>query len=251
VDYDDAIFHRYGLHANGVVRRLLRTKIASIMRGATTVVAGNAYLADVAVASGASAVEIIPTVVDLRKYPVQPERESDEFVIGWIGSPSTVQYLSEIAAPLADVCRLGKTRFITVGGRPAPMTDVPLEVREWSEEGEFADMMEFNAGVMPLPDSPWERGKCGHKLVKYMACGRAVVASPVGVNVEMVEPGVNGFLASGDRAWSDALRALRADPRARAAMGAAGRRLVEDHYSLAVTAPRLARILEQAAGATH
>ena len=48
VDYDDALFHQYDAHPNPWVRRLLGRKIATVMRLAHTVVAGNAYLADYA-----------------------------------------------------------------------------------------------------------------------------------------------------------------------------------------------------------
>jgi len=101
---------------------------------------------------------------------------------------------------------------------------------------------------MPLPDNPWERGKCGFKLIQYMACGKPVVASPVGVNREIVVDGVNGFLASTPKEWVEALLRLKADPELRRAMGEKGRRMVEEKYCLQVTAPRLHRILLEAAG---
>lgn len=92
---------------------------------------------------------------------------------------------------------------------------------------------------MPLEDSPWERGKCGYKLIQYMACGLPVVASPVGVNKEIVEDGRNGFLASGEDHWAEALRALVGDGEQRAAMGVHGRRKVDTWYSRAAQAPRV------------
>ena len=99
----------------------------------------------------------------------------------------------------------------------------------------------------PLPDTPFERGKSGYKLIQYMACGLPVVASPVGVNCEIVEHGVNGFLARTDEEWITALTALRKSPDLRIRMGAAGRRKVEEHYCVQVTAPYLHRLLDEAA----
>src|SRR5207302_11438733 len=96
---------------------------------------------------------------------------------------------------------------------------------------------------MPLPDDPPERGKCGYKLIQYMACGRPVIASPVGANREIVEHGVNGFLADTPGEWINALQSLRRDPALRTRMGHAGRKKVERVYSLQVTAPRLADLL--------
>lgn len=100
---------------------------------------------------------------------------------------------------------------------------------------------------MPLTDTPWARGKCGYKLIQYMACGLPVIASPVGVNTEIVEHGVNGFLASTEAEWIEALRTLLSDAALRARMGEAGRRKVERDYSLQVWGPRVAQILRDAA----
>jgi glycosyltransferase involved in cell wall biosynthesis len=94
-------------------------------------------------------------------------------------------------------------------------------------------------GIMPLPDDPWSRGKCGYKLIQYMACGLPVVASPVGANLDIVEHGVNGFLASTPQEWLAALRELEANPALRKTMGEAGRRKVEAEYSLRYAAPRV------------
>jgi glycosyltransferase involved in cell wall biosynthesis len=97
---------------------------------------------------------------------------------------------------------------------------------------------------MPLLDSPWERGKCGYKLIQYMACGLPVVASPVGVNSVIVREGVNGFLASADEEWAVALETLIRDAALRQRMGSAGRQRVEDEYCVQQTAPRLIQWLK-------
>ena len=104
----------------------------------------------------------------------------------------------------------------------------------------------MDIGIMPLLDSPWERGKCGYKIIQYMACGLPVVASPVGVNVNIVHHGENGLLATDEAAWRDALERLIASPALRERMGAAGRARVEAEYSLGAQVPRLADILRRA-----
>ena len=101
---------------------------------------------------------------------------------------------------------------------------------------------------MPLPDTPWMRGKCGYKLIQYMACGLPVIASPVGVNAEIVEHGVNGFLAETSDDWFRAIQALIGNPELRRQMGAAGRKRVEERYSLQVYGPRVASRLNEIAG---
>ena len=114
----------------------------------------------------------------------------------------------------------------------------------WDEATEVDMLQQLDAGIMPLPDSPWERGKCGFKLIQYMACGLPVVASPVGVNREIVEQGVNGFFASTPEEWEQALRTLLLDTILRERMGQAGRKKVEERYSLQMTGPRLAALLK-------
>jgi glycosyltransferase involved in cell wall biosynthesis len=90
---------------------------------------------------------------------------------------------------------------------------------------------------MPLSDSPWERGKCGYKLIQCMACGVPVVASPVGVNCEIVKPGTNGFLAADDE-WEAALANLLTDSVLRKRLGQQARKDVEVWYSTQVQEPR-------------
>ncbi len=248
VDYDDAIFHRYDHHRSLLVRAVLGRKIDRIMAGARLVIAGNAYLAERARAAGAPAVEILPTVIDLDRYPAPRLVEHTPFTVGWIGSPSTQVYLHHIAPALAQFCEERRARFHAIGvERSFTVPGVPLEAVPWSEQGELAALQALDVGVMPLPDSPWERGKCGFKLVQYMGCGLPVIASPVGVNREIVIEGETGMFASSPDEWLTALRTLTASRDLREHMGAAGRARAEAHYSLQVVAPRLMDLLKNAA----
>ena len=247
-DFDDAIFHNYDQSRLSVVRALFSGKLARVARGAALVTAGNEYLAAWS-RRFQRRVEVLPTVVDLARFPrVSPARAPGPFVIGWIGSPSTAPYVSLVAEALAQVSRGDSARVVLVGSGPVDLPGVPVEVRPWSEATEAADIGRFDVGVMPLPDTPWARGKSGFKLIQYMAGGLPVVASPVGANRDIVEHGVNGFLAGTAEEWVSALETLRADPGLRDRMGRAGRERVRQRYSLAVTAPRLAGWLREAAG---
>jgi glycosyltransferase involved in cell wall biosynthesis len=247
-DYDDAIFHRYDRHRRSLVRSILGSKIDRVMARAELVTAGNAYLADRAHAAGTERVEIVPTVVDLDAYHVAA-RPNATHCVGWIGTPQTWAELARpIHATLLPVLTARGATFRAVGAALAAEDGDRLEIRPWSEATEVAAIQEMDIGIMPLPDTPWARGKCGYKLIQYMACGLPVVASPVGVNVEIVEHGVNGFLARTDAEWRDAIATLLADLELRARMGAAGRRKVEEHYSLQVWGPRVAQMLRSVAG---
>ena len=250
VDFDDAVFHRYDLHRSPVVRGLLGRKLDRLMASATLVTAGNAYLADRARTAGARRVEIVPTVVDLDTYVERPAPSAEAApVIGWIGTPSTwKEYMRPILPLLTRTAAAAGARISVVGAGPDAEGLPAVEAHPWTEETEVAAIGKMDIGIMPLTDTPWARGKCGYKLIQYMACGLPVVASPVGVNREIVEHGVNGFLVSTDAEWEEAIAALLADPELRMRMGRAGRRRVEERYSLQVWAPKVAEILKQAAG---
>jgi len=247
VDYDDAVFHRYDLHGKFLVRFLLGKKIDRVMHGASMVIAGNEYLAERARGAGAAVVEVLPTVIDLERYPVAAQPDNDRYSIGWIGSPPTSKYLHWLQPALAEFCRDGKSRLIAIGSGSLELDGVPTQVLPWSEESEAAGIRRFDTGIMPLMDGTIERGKCGYKLIQYMACGRPVVASPIGVNSRIVEHGTSGFLAADNAEWIHYLRMLQQDPALRKQMGSEGRARVEQEYCLQVTAPRLASLLNRAA----
>jgi len=167
--------------------------------------------------------------------------------IVWIGSPSTVRYLQLLHNPLQDLAKLQPFVFRIIGGGAVAIPGVQVEVMPWAENTEVENITTCDVGVMPLVDSPWEQGKCGYKLIQYMACGLPVVASGVGVNPEIVQQGVNGFLANTSDEWVAALYKLLTDKSLSCQMGLAGRLRVESQYCLQVTGPKLAGLLRQVA----
>ncbi|QIK95831.1 glycosyltransferase family 4 protein [Sphingomonas sp. HDW15A] len=211
-----------------------------MIAGAAAVTAGNAYLADYARRWNAN-VHIIPTTVDTDAYAPVASRPAGPPVIGWIGSPSTWAYVRPYLPLLADLCAGGRAQFLAVGaGRDAEADRFEgMEARDWAEHREVADVQAMDIGIMPLPDEPWARGKCGYKLIQYMACGLPAVASPVGVNVQIVKVGQTGFLANSNSDWRSALQHLIDTPGDRARLGAAGRARAIADYSLASWAPRV------------
>ncbi|MFB2762831.1 glycosyltransferase family 4 protein [Marinobacter shengliensis] len=250
VDYDDAVFHNYDRSGSWLIRAFLGKKIDAVMRNAACVVAGNEYLALRARKAGARRIERIPTVVDRERYQsVKPDQRKKP-VIGWIGSPSTQRYIVDIRDALKRVCDETGACLLLVGATDSvreQLPGIPVDVVRWTEESEAALVAQMNVGMMPLEDGPWEKGKCGYKLIQYMACGVPVVASPVGVNVEIVNENHCGQLAESVTEWAEALTGiLRSRPR-QSELGMAGRKAVEQKYSLQVQAPVLAGILRRAA----
>lgn len=235
VDYDDAIFHNYDLSRNPLIRRFLSHKIDTVMRYSSCVIAGNAYLAERARAAGSPRVELIPTVVNHQRYTPRTGADNQRPVIGWIGSPSTQKYLTDIREALVNVCIKQGARLMLVGATPQVVAELPgidVEVIPWSEEKEAALIRQMDVGIMPLPDGPWEKGKCGYKLIQYMACAVPVIASPVGVNVDIVSESQSGLLVHSLADWESALQQLIESAEHRAKLGIAGRQAVEQTYSL-------------------
>jgi glycosyltransferase involved in cell wall biosynthesis len=249
VDYDDALFHKYDLSQSQLVRRFLGSKIDQVMRGATCVIAGNGYLAARALQAGALRTAIIPTVVDEQRYTVVNHAPDKPPVIGWIGSPATEHYVLDNRELLERVCAKYGARLLLIGPHAevaAQFGGAAPEVVTWSEDNEVEMINRMDIGIMPLRDGPWERGKCGYKIIQYMACGLPVVASAVGTNSDIVRHGENGFLAEDSSTWEQWLGQLIADRSLRLRMGQAGRASVENEYSLKAQAPRLAEVLRNA-----
>jgi glycosyltransferase involved in cell wall biosynthesis len=244
VDYDDAVFHRYDMHSNALVRLLLGHKIDNLMHHAKMVIVGNEYLAQRAIKAGAQKVARLPSVVDVKQYTTKDTLSNSVFKIGWIGSPVTASYLDLIRDGIGALSREVDVQLVLIGaGAIAPFHNIPMEILPWSEDLERKISQKFDVGIMPLVDGPFERGKCGYKLIQYMASALPVVASPVGVNQQIVEPHVNGYLAASSTEWLVALRELRDDIRKRKTMGQAGRQKAEQMYNLQVTAPKLLSLL--------
>lgn len=244
VDYDDAVFHRYDMHSSILVRGLLGRKIDRVMNHAETVIVGNEYLAQRARKAGARRVEYLPSVVNVSQYAVIEPTANPVFRIGWIGSPVTARYLDLISDVIEKLRREIDVHLTLVGsGNVQAFSDVPREILPWSEDIERRLSEKFDVGIMPLVDGPFERGKCGYKLIQYMASGLPVIASPVGVNQEIVEHGVNGYLAKSPTDWLVALQELHTNIGKRKLMGQTGRRKAEQMYNLQGTAPRLLDLL--------
>ncbi len=237
-DFDDAIWlPRPGgsrllqaLHRESTVQEILRCAVA--------VIAGNEFLADYARRFN-TRVTVVPSAVDVSRYP----SSTGEPVVGWIGSRTTLPYLRL----LADVFRqLNLRPRVIAAGDPSDLR-FAMDFHVWQLETESAELAGIGIGLAPLPDTPWERGKCGVKLLQYMACGIPVVASPVGVQRDIVRHGVNGFLAETPEQWRDCLRELLGDAALRQRLGAAGRALVMEHYDVSVAAAGVAKVLAASA----
>lgn len=246
VDFDDAIFHSYDQHSSALVRWLFGKKLGRLMSSAELNCAGSEYLAAYA-RRFSDRVALVPTVVDLTRYPGTPvDLGSRPFSIGWIGSPATTPHLRSVAGELAAFARGRDVEVVAIGAQRFDAGDLRVRWVDWSEETEVEALAHTHVGIMPLPASPFTRGKCGFKLIQGMACWKPVVGSPVGANCQIVEHEVTGLLAEPGQ-WAQALTRFYDDRALCDRFGAAGRRRVEQEYSLAAWAPRVAGLWARAA----
>lgn len=243
-DFDDAFFHQYDAAAHPLVRRLLAGKLEPLLRGAAVCACGNDYLRNYA-ARFCDRTVILPTVVDTDAYLPASGQRDGPLSIGWIGTPSTWGYVRPLLPLLAQLAAERGVRIRVVGAGSAVEADRfdGLDIVDWREDTEIAEVQRMDIGIMPLPDEGWARGKSGYKLVQYMACGLPVVASPVGVNAQIVVEGETGFLARTPEAWRAALVALLDDAGLRRRMGESGRQRAQMSYSLRHCAPQMVQLL--------
>ena len=236
-DYDDAIFHTYDLSENLLIKSFLSSKIAYLMKMSDGVIAGNTYIEKYAKKSGATNILVLPTVINIDDYAKAPKKTitGKNFTIGWIGSPSTSKYLEIVREPLS---RLGNKASITlyiVGGdstQKISIDNINIVYVEWSEKSEQKALSEFDVGIMPLHDEPWDKGKCAFKLIQYMASFLPVVASNVGMNTEIIFNRGTGYVAENSNEWFESLYKIYCDHNLRKTMGSNGRILVEKDFTI-------------------
>ena len=254
-DLDDAVFMPNVSDAN---RRFVGLKshgsVAAIAAGACAVAAGNGWLASwarsVRAGRAADSVEVIPTVVDSDRWaPVAPVSDRPVRLL-WIGSPTTLRYLASWGPVLSRLGAKHTGLELHVIGARLELPGVRCVSHAWTAASERTIAQGCHIGLAPLADGDWERGKCGLKLLLYMALGLPAVASRAGVHPEIVTAGEDGELVGDDAALEAALERLIADPARRAALGRAARATLERRYSLRATTPRLAALLQRAAGST-
>lgn len=247
-DFDDAIFLPTYSSANSMVRLFKRPgKIAGILKMSNAVIVGNNYLKEYALRYNKNVI-VIPTPIDTDKYfPAKGSpKDNNKIIIGWIGSYTNNQYLGMVRNVLMALMHKYKASIeIRLIGCKNNFLNVPgIIYRNWSLATEISDLQSFDIGIMPIWDDNWTRGKCAFKIVQYMSVGASVVASPVGLNKEIINDGVNGFLAADEKEWFHKLSLLIEDAQMRRKFSLEGISTIEKEYSLKMMAPKFIEILE-------
>ena len=235
LEFDDAI---YLTHPR---------KMPKLIKMSKAVIVGNDFLKEYAVKYNKN-VKVVPTVIDMRRYVEKGQGsrvKGDEgrIIICWIGLAYNIDYLKQ----LSDVFRKlsDKITLKIISNKNIEIEGVNIIFKKWNNETEVEEIQSSHIGIMPLRDDEWSRGKCGLKLLQYMAAGIPSAASPVGVNKEIISDGVNGFLASSEDEWYEKLLRLCEDFELRSKIGLEGRKTVEEKYSIEKWAPRLAEIYKE------
>lgn len=242
VDYDDASYVKYR-HV-----LFLEKKIPQVMGAADLVTVGSPALRDFARQFNPR-VELLPTVVDLKRYTRLAGFNAHRFVVGWIGGPQNARHLKLIAPALQELARNHPVTLKCVGAPPHfTLPGVPVEVAPWSWETELEHLLSFDVGISPLENDPFSQGKCGFKLIQYMACGLPVVASPVGAQATIIQHGMDGFLAEAHQDWLTYLTKIKEERKLRVSLGRAGRKKVERHFCVQQIFPKLRSLMFNLAG---
>jgi glycosyltransferase involved in cell wall biosynthesis len=242
-DFDDAVMFRDSNKKNYSSGKR-KNNFLRIVKNSDIIIAGNEYLKAFAVKENPNTF-IIPTSIDMDRYIERPSVVSSESVVlGWIGSSSTLSYLEKMKNvwdALYD--RFSNVRLKIVADKFFDCDRIPVIKKQWRYEEEIDDLHSFDIGLMPLTDDPWSRGKCGFKLLQYMAVGIPAVCSPVGVNRTIVTDGVNGFWANDDAEWIEKIGALISNDKLRLQMGKIARETVLKRYSVDIAIKQLLKLL--------
>lgn len=248
-DFDDAIFHPHivGSRLKSLIKFALHypPKTRALCRLAAHVIAGNDYLAAFAGRVN-DCVTVIPTTIETERHVFDERKPTGDLqpVIGWTGSFSTVHDLNALRGALLRLREHQAFRLRVIGAPHFELPGIETEIVAWRTATEIADLQPIDIGVMPLPDNAWTQGKCGLKVLQYMALGIPAVCSPIGVNTDIIRDGENGFLARTEGEWVEKLTLLLRSAELRQRLGRAGRHTVEARYSAAVQVPRVFQVLQ-------
>jgi glycosyltransferase involved in cell wall biosynthesis len=250
-DFDDPIWMSYRSPTNSVFGRLrCPGKTAAICRLASRVFAGNRLLAGWA-EQYSSRVDVVPSTVDMDRYPAAEPKAESTVTLGWTGSHSTLPFLETLLPVLRRLSKTHRFRLVVISHtNDYQIPDLEAEViaKKWNAATESEDLRGIDIGLAPFPDSGWTPWRCHGKVLQYMASGIATVTSNLGVLPEYICEGENGFLANTEDEWVDRLSRLIENPALRFEMGMRGRETVAGRYSAQVWAPKVGKMLSDVVG---
>lgn len=245
-DFDDAIWIP-NTSAENKIATLLKysSKVKLVCMWSSVISAGNDYLCRFASEHSQAKVVKMPTVVDTQnRYKSHKQHSPGPVTIGWTGSHSTLKYLDLIIPVLKKLKVEYDFTFLVIADKK-PLLDLDnWAFIQWRAETEIEDLMKIDIGLMPLEADAWAEGKCGFKLIQYLALGVPAVASPVGVNKQIIEENINGFLCIEENEWLTAIKKLIGDHKIRQSFGDKGRQKIVKEYSIEGTKEKFLNLFD-------
>jgi glycosyltransferase involved in cell wall biosynthesis len=242
-DLDEPLFVPLESPSNGLLSMLRFPSKVPVLMGLSERVLVVNRITQLFASTYAKNVEVVPMAADTDRYTPAPHKDHPRICVGWVGSRTTQKNLQAIAEPLARLCRTHGAKLRVIGDVPMSLGGVELEFFPWRFDTEVPQLHECQIGVVPVQPDNWSPWKFYFKLVQLMSLGLPVVAAPVGANLEIIEDGVNGFLATSPENWYERLRLLAENSMLRRTMGEAARATVEKRFSLRQQVNQLEGIL--------
>ena len=244
-DFDDAVYLGHQTE-DTEDNSSKRNRFVESLKKSEYIVTANEYVRDNYVLEHNRRVTVITSPIDTDRYsPRIEEKSGNEVVVGWIGTPPNTVYLQPVHNVLKTLAqKYDNLRIELVGASDLTLDGVDIKVKEWGLETEVNDLQNFDIGIMPVPDDEWSRVKGGYKLLQYMAVGIPAVASPVGINRQLILEGENGFSAETEAQWIEKLSLLIENPDLRRRMGNMARAGALDKYSFEISTPKLIKVLK-------
>ena len=241
-DFDDLITHQ--LDGTAVVSS--QERFQQMLDSSSAVICGNQFLKTRVPSSTRSLV--LPSPVPMEVPRANLAERAGPLRIGWVGLGHNLVYLDELVPTLRDLARSYEIELVLLSDKTMKIDGVRVEHVPWQLETQESVIATFDVGIMPLPsESDFSKGKCAYKVLQYMAAEVPAVATAIGMNLEVIEHGVTGFLASDESGWHVCLETLLSDRELRASVGRAGRRSIERDYSYEAYAAKLAGFLHTVA----
>lgn len=246
-DFDDPIYLSPLNKKVGLLFDFLwdRKKIERIIKLSKYVIVGNNFLKNYA-ANFTKNVTVIPTSVNLSQYKSLPKLTdaNGKVTIGWTGSQGTFNYLKKFFPIFIELAKKYKIELKVIGAYGPEISGLKITYKDWNLNSEINEISSFDIGVMPLTNDEWSRGKSATKLLQYMAAGVPAVASPIGVNSEIIQDGTNGFLADSFDEWMQKISYLINDRVLANRLSLEAKKTVAAHYSTEVNAPKLIKVIK-------
>jgi glycosyltransferase involved in cell wall biosynthesis len=239
LDYDDAVFHNYDTHPNLIIRFLFKKKIPYVMKKASYIITGSPYLTRFAAKYNDNVIEI-PTCIDIEKYKTKVktygESSDDYLTIGWIGSKTTSVNILEIIPALKRFNSEYKMKLNLIGFDENLLNQfkgLNYQIIDWSSNTEVENIKKFDVGIMPLIFNPFINGKCGFKLIQYMACGIPTISTPYEANVK-INRSMNNLHATTNDDWYNAFKKIFENRKFYKDVGLENIKIVENYYTIQV-----------------